>query len=1056
LTTINNGRAVLTGYGGAMVALGVTYYAEPSWHIAVWSAIGLLSAGAIVLGVLRNQPRHRLPWLLIAAGVLTFNAGDTTYNVLTGVFHQDNPYPSVADLLYLITFPLLAGGLLGLARSGSAGRDRASLLDALTLTFGLGLLSWIFLITPYLNAGGLTLPQRLTSIGYPLGDVVILATVARLLAAARRTPAVVFLTLGSAGLLVADVLYGLIQLNGDWRVGGPVDLGWLLFYGAWGAAALHPSMVVLSRPRIVRTSELSARRLGLLTLSSLIAPAVLLVEAAHGPVPDAGVIAVLSAVLFLLVLTRLAGVAETHRQAVARERALREAGAALVSATDVSGVIGTVRGAVARLLPPGTEHRVALQVYHSTDELARAPRRCDVVRRDDLDPATSAGLGDFETALRCPLTIPDRHAGDPRVGVLFVAAEDRALIGLAPAVEVVATQAALALERIALTAEISRRDSEAYFRTLVHHATDVILIVDDAGRIRYASPSAGAMFGAEVPPGTALDNLIDEPTGDPLGRALQLMRLGDARAEGVDWRVKRGDGQQLQVEVSHRDLRDDPTVRGLVVTLRDVTQQRRLEDELTHRAFHDSLTGLANRVLFTDRLRQAASRVRRSGAVAGMLFIDLDDFKVVNDTLGHHVGDELLVAVGHRLVDCLRPHDTAARLGGDEFAALIEDAADIAEIEQVAARISAALSEPFQLGNDVVSGAASIGVATTMEAETEEDLRRQADLALYVAKGAGKGQWRRYQPDLHTAILERLELRAALDQAVVEDQFVLRYQPIVELATGNAVGFEALVRWRHPDRGLIAPGDFIGAAEETGAILPIGNWVLEHAMAEAVRWRPPGSRYLSVNVSVRQFRSPDFVERVLGCLRETGLPPEALMLEMTESLLLRDDEEVWAHLAALRRAGVRVAIDDFGTGYSSLSYLRQVSIDVLKIDKSFVETIGSSPQQWALVDGIIRLAHTLGLEVVAEGIETVGQRDLLLDMGCRLGQGYLFARPLTFREASEWVRTDEVTGLAIPADQADPIDQTVPTDQVGPVDQSGTGGEQVTAAPSVVPGEDYG
>jgi diguanylate cyclase (GGDEF)-like protein len=479
----------------------------------------------------------------------------------------------------------------------------------------------------------------------------------------------------------------------------------------------------------------------------------------------------------------------------------------------------------------------------------------------------------------------------------------------------------------------------------------------------------------------------------------------------ADWRVKRADGRLVRVDVSGRDLRADPTVRGLVITLRDVTERRRLEDELTHRASHDSLTGLANRVLFQDRLRQSVARARRTGAVVGMLFVDLDDFKVVNDTLGHDVGDRLLVAVGQRLADCLRAQDTAARLGGDEFAALIDDARDVQEIEQVAARINAALAEPFPLGDGVVSGVASIGVATTDEADDEEALRRQADLALYDAKAAGKGQWRRFQPALHTAVLARLELRAGLDRAVAGNQFELRYQPITELTTGAAVGFEALVRWRHPTRGLIPPSQFIAVAEETGLIVQIGDWVLTQALLDARRWPRDGrggQRYVSVNVSVRQFRGPGFVDRVLAEVTRSGLPPGALMLELTESLLLRDDEGVWADLAALRQAGVRIAIDDFGTGYSSLSYLRHVPIDVLKVDRSFVDAIATSAQQRALVDGVIRLAHTLGLEVVAEGIEDPAERELLIAMGCRQGQGYLFARPLSFREAAEWVRADDI------------------------------------------------
>jgi diguanylate cyclase (GGDEF)-like protein/PAS domain S-box-containing protein len=1002
-----------------MAALTVAYFALPGWHMVLWGAIGVSSAVTAGIGALRNRPRRMLPWWLISVAILTFVSGDTVYNVLTDVLGEDNPFPSVADVLYLATFPLLAVGLLGLARSGAAGRDRASLLDALTLTFGLGLLSWIFLIEPHIRDPALTAVQRMTSVAYPVGDVLLLATVARLLAAARRTPTVALMAAGAVGLLVSDVLYGLLQLDGSWQVGSAADLGWVLFYIAWGAAALHPSMVVLTQPRPVRDGEVSRRRLVLLTLSSLIAPATLLIEAVRGRITDGPMIAILSAVLFLAVLARLAGVGETHRQAVARERALREAGATLVSATDVDGVVTTVRAGVANLIPAGADHRVVVSVYGPADaHPVPVPAIATLVPRLDLEPHLAAALGYFDTVLRCPLTVPDRRSGDPRIGMLFIAATDAVLVALPSAMEVLAAQAALALERIYLTTEISRRDSEAYFRTLVHHAADVILIVDDSGRIRYASPSAVTLFGGPLHPGATLDELIHTADGSPVSQSLRLARSGESRTDSVDRTVRRADGSQVQVEASYRDLRRDPTVRGLVITLRDVTAQRSLESELTHQAFHDSLTGLANRILFQDRLRQAVARTERTGAVVGVLFIDLDDFKIVNDTIGHEAGDQLLVGVGQRLVGCLRPHDTVARLGGDEFAALIDDALDPTEVEDLAERISRALAEPFPLGDGLVSGAASIGVATTAEGAGGEELLRQADLALYVAKGAGKGQWRRYQAALHTAVLERLELRAALDQSVADNSFTLRYQPIVQLATAAAIGFEALVRWNHPTRGLVSPGEFIEVAEESGLIIPIGAWVLRSAMTDAVRWRDSRpaaiAPYLSVNVSARQFRTPGFVEQVQRDLAETGLPPTALMLEITESLLLRDDEQVWADLAALRDIGVRVAIDDFGTGYSSLSYLRHVPIDVLKIDRSFIDTMTSSPQQRALVDGIVRLAHTLGLQVIAEGVEEPAERDLLLDMGCPFGQGYLFALPLSYGEASKWIYADQLGGVGGP------------------------------------------
>jgi diguanylate cyclase (GGDEF)-like protein len=470
------------------------------------------------------------------------------------------------------------------------------------------------------------------------------------------------------------------------------------------------------------------------------------------------------------------------------------------------------------------------------------------------------------------------------------------------------------------------------------------------------------------------------------------------------------DDARVQVEASCRDLRAEPTVAGLVLTLRDVTERRRLEQELTHRAFHDSLTGLPNRVLFHDRLQHALGRAARNETMVGVLFIDLDDFKVINDTMGHACGDELLVAASQRLTAELSAGDTAARMGGDEFVALIEDARDPEEVERVAQRVVAAFGKPYLIGDNVVNGPASIGIATTVEAIDGDDLLRQADLALYVAKGAGKGQWRRYQAALHNQVLDRLELRAELDQAIVDRSFVLQYQPIVDLRTGAASGLEALVRWQHPTRGLLAPGRFIDVAEESGLIVPIGDWVIEQALADAAEWRGSGEDgpYVSINVSARQFSDPGFVDRALQRLAAAALPADRLVLEITETLLLRDDDQTRQDLARLRQAGIRVAIDDFGTGYSSLSYLRKVPADVLKIEKSFIDAVSTQPQQRALVEGILRLAHTLGLTVVAEGIEEEADRAALVAAGCRYGQGYLFCRPMNNPDVLTWLADAQV------------------------------------------------
>jgi len=1024
-------------YGGGMAILTVAYYMLPAWHILIWSTIGVVSAGAVLVGVATHKPSRRAPWLLLSAALLTFAAGDTTYSLLTDVLGWENPFPSVADVFYLTMYPLLAAGLLIFIQCRAGGRDRGSLLDALTLTAGLALLSWIFLIVPYVTDPDLTGLEKAISIAYPLGDVLILATLARLLTGARQqTRAIDWLGLGTVGLLVADVLYGLIQLDGSWHTGTAVDLGWVVFYGSWGAAALHPSMTLLTQPLSVQPPEVNPRRLALLTLASLIAPGVLLLEAIKGEVRNGPVIAVLSGLMFLFVLRRLSGVVATHRQAVARERGLREAGAALVSAADADDVAMAVRTAVTQLLPVDTVHWVVLAISEGdrrqphrewripgsegTAEWpkAMATRAKQLVRTQDLNAGLPPDLplSGLQTALLCPLALDDRPGGDPIVGVMLVAADEQTLLALEGPLEVLASQAALALERVALTHEVNRRNNEAYFRTVVHNTSDVILIVEDDNRIRYASPSAEVVFGIKTLAGIVLDDVIDPQDRAQAQDTLDQIRAEDLRDGSADWHVLRSDGRPIEVEVTCRNLRDDRTVGGLVLTLRDVTERRQMERELTHRAFHDSLTGLANRVLFKDRVDRALARARRDGAVVGVLFIDLDDFKVVNDTLGHGSGDEFLVAVAQRLTGLLRECDTAARLGGDEFAILIEDGTHPADIEKVAEAVVAVFAGPFALTNGVTSGAASIGVATTAEAGNAQELMRHADLALYAAKGAGKAQWRRYQGILHTAMLERLDLRAALDQAVVDGAFTLRYQPIVSLAGGDLVGFEALVRWRHPTRGVIPPSQFIDVAEESGLIVPLGNWVLEHALADAAQWlrtAPAESwQYLSVNVSAQQFRTPTFVADVRRALTSADIPPHRLVLEITESLLLRKDDHVFADLLVLRELGVKIAIDDFGTGYSSLSYLRQLPVDILKIDKSFLDDMIGSEQQTAVVDAIVRLADTLDLLVIAEGIEEPAHRDLLARIGCRFGQGYLFGRPMPSAEAARWMQAGSpVPGL---------------------------------------------
>ena len=988
-------------YGVWMLAVVIAFYAYPAGHLVLWALLGLSSAAAIAAGVRRYRPAHPFPWWLLAVAVVVFAAGDTTYNVLTTILGQDNPFPSLADVFYLAMYPAAAGGLLLLIRHRTGGRDRGSLLDALSLTTALALLSWIVLISPYVRDPDLTWLERAISIAYPLGDVLMLATLARLIITAGRNRAAVLLGLGTVGLTVSDVLYGLGQLGGSWQIGSASDLGWVIFYVVWGLAALHPSMADLGVRVRVPADEMTVSRIALLTAVSLVAPGVLLIDALSGDVRHGPMIAVSSAVLFLLVLMRLSGVVARHRAAVERERTLRAAGADLVSAAAVADVDASVRTAVARLVPAGARHRAVLVVDPATTprscpDAAPAAAASRLVTTTELDPAWAGETRWFTTALVCPLVLDDRSGARPSVGLLVVAAPEPVLHTVRGAAEVLASQAALAVERVTLSREVSRRDSEAYFRTLVQNAHDVILIVDCEGerdgRVRYASPSADAVLGPEPVVGTRLPDLLTTRVGAGAGRHAGAVR---------DYEVIRPDGRRIEVEVASRDLRDDPTIRGVVLTLRDVTEQRRLQQELTHRAFHDPLTGLANRVLFRDRVEQAVGAVAGSRRVAGVLLVDLDDFKLVNDTMGHGAGDDLLVTVADRLAGILRPHDTAARLGGDEFAVLVEHAAHAGEVEEIAARVVDALCVPVEVSGGPTGGlttSVSVGVAVTPDADGAADMLRQADLALYAAKGAGKGRWRRYEPGLHLAAVDRLQVRAELERALAAGAFELHYQPVVELDGGATVGVEALVRWRHPRRGLVPPSDFIPFAEETGLVVPLGRWVLERALADHSEWRSRRGTgreiTVSVNVSAWQVRAPGFLDGLVEALHRFDTPPESLVLEITETALLADDAQVSADLAAVRDLGVRIAIDDFGTGYSSLDYIRIHAIDILKIDRSFIGGMERSARQSSLVAAIVALARALGLRVVAEGVETVPQRDALVAAGCHLAQGHLFSRPV--------------------------------------------------------------
>jgi diguanylate cyclase (GGDEF)-like protein len=464
----------------------------------------------------------------------------------------------------------------------------------------------------------------------------------------------------------------------------------------------------------------------------------------------------------------------------------------------------------------------------------------------------------------------------------------------------------------------------------------------------------------------------------------------------VEFKIVRSDGAVRTVHSLGGGVVDEfGVVTRMFGTCQDITERRMLEDEVQFRAFHDPLTGLANRALLIDRLDHAIARRLRSDSSLALLFLDLDDFKMVNDTLGHSAGDELLIEVGRRLSATLRPSDTMARLGGDEFAILLEDA-DAEVAESVAARIQSVLAQPMRIQQqEEVVVRSSIGVLVADGKPSADEMLRDVDIAMYQAKLGGKNSYEIFESTMRGAVIDRMKAKADLRASLDNDEFVLHFQPIVDLPTGEIRGMEALVRWEHPERGLVSPADFIPLAEESGLIVPLGTWVIQEGTRKAKELQDAtGQEFsLSVNLSAKQLSQSDLVAIVSDALDASGLAASDLILELTESVLLEGSDKVQHVLTDLRDLGVRIAIDDFGTGYSSLAYLRRFPVDILKIDRSFISGVTEGPEESALAEAVVKLASILNLETVAEGVETEAQRAKLSMMGCHAAQGFLFARP---------------------------------------------------------------
>ena len=963
---------VLPGIGSAVASL----------------SIAILPVVAVIAGVWMFRPSDRRPWLLLAAGQCMVPIADVIW-AITGGHALDPGIPSIADFVYVSGYPLIAAAFLLFIRARQPTYRLAAAIDALIISVAGGLIVRQLVIERFIHDESVPLLARALLMAYPIGDVVLLSAASYLmLSASHGRAAVTVLVASATALLAADVIYTAVP--GSYALGWPQPF-WLTSYLLIGLAALVPSMRELTVSRGLPGAVAGRRRIVVLGVVVSSLPAFGLYQFFFEDQLDLVAFGVAAVAMLFLFLLRM------HDLAAVQERIERRYAALLEHASDAFAVIGLDGRQI--YVSPASERLLGYDgssaVGHSLLDAAH-PEDRTLVRAAFERVATAPGAtAEFELRVRrgdgtwCWLSARGTNRTDePMINGMVWNYND-------------------------VTA---RHDADQRVRSqagILDEVQHAVVATDMDGRLTYWNGAAERMYGWRAD--EVLGRLSVELDFDPHQEVIEefMRRLPPSGRSTSEFARRHRNGTPLTILVTASRIRDATgTVTGTISTGVDITDRKRLESRLTEQAFTDELTGLANRTLFRDRLAQLIETVDDApGSPLGILFVDLDDFKMVNDSLGHGAGDALLRVVGDRLRALIGPADTVARLGGDEFGIIIADTRATG-VDEVAARVLTSIARPIQVPEGEVRTHASIGTVTGRPGEemTSADLLRSADLAMYAAKEQGKSRHVAFNPTMHATAVRRLALKTDLERAVEHGDLTLAFQPIIRLKDRRVVGAEALARWTHAEHGSVSPAEFIPLAEESGLIVSIGQWVLDESCRVVKEWRQaaagrgPGPT-VSVNASARELHDHTYPDTVAATLGRHGLGGDALVIEVTEGALLGDSGVRTGVLGRLKSLGVQLAVDDFGTGYSSLGYLSRFPLDALKIDRQFVSAPDAAQRNWAIARSIVDLATTLRLRTVAEGIELPEQLEAMERLGVTHGQGFLLSRPVSSETVAAMLTT---------------------------------------------------